>query len=227
MVFSRRLLYFPLLPVLIHNSPVPMSYFVKFLGVIIDMKLNFKLHINKIQNKLSSACGILYQIRNKIPLFAAKLIYLTIALPYLNYCNIIWSSTSPSNLQRLYVTQKKLIRLVAKSGRIDHTTPLFKRLRLLKLKDLNELNLSLFVFKSINGLIASPINFNVRLAAHYNFRSIDPLMVPFTRSTQTKRFPHIRGASLWNGLPMYIRSSRTIQTFKKKMKDMFINSYRD
>ena len=226
MVFTRRLLYFPQLPVIIHAKPIPMSYSVEFLGVMVDMKLNFRLHIDHIQNKLSKSCGILYQIRSRIPLYAAKLIYLTIALPYLNYCNIVWSSCPPSCLQRLNTTQKKLIRLVTKSGRLDHTTPLFHQLRLLKLNELNELNLSLFVYKSINNLISSPINFTQRLAAPYNLRNVQHLTVPFTRSSQTKRFPHVRGASLWNELPIHVRSARTIQTFKKNLKNKHIDAYR-
>ena len=152
MVFCRRVIYFPLSPVLLNANPIPMSYVVKFLGLMIDFKLNFKSHIHKIQNSLSKACGILYQIRKRIPLQAAKLIYMAIALPYLNYCNTVWSSCSPSNLQRLITTQKKLIRLIAKSRRLDHTTPLFHQLNLLKLLDLNQLNTLLFVFKSRIGI---------------------------------------------------------------------------
>ena len=190
------------------------------------MKLNFRKHINHIQNKLSKACGILYQIRSKIPLYAAKLIYLTIALPYLNYCNIVWSSCPPSFLQRLISTQKKLIRLITKSGRFDHTTPLFHQLRLLKVKELNNLNISLFLFKSLNHLINSPINFTERLAVPYNLRNVNHLDIPFTRSAQTKRFPHVRGADLWNKLPNQIRSARTVQTFKKNLKNKYIETYR-
>ena len=226
MVFCRRIMYFPQLPVMINSSPIPMSFSFKFLGVVIDMKLNFKMHINRIQSKLSKSCGILYQIRNKIPLYAAKLIYLTLALPYLNYCNIVWSTCPPSYLQRLITTQKKLIRLIAKSARLDHTSPLFHQLHLLKLNDLNATNLSIFVFKSINNLISSPIQFTERVAAPYNLRNVEHIAVPFTRSSQTKRFPHVRGANLWNELPIQLRSARTLQTFKKNLKNKYINTYR-
>ena len=202
-----------------------MSHVVKFLGVMVDFKLNFKSHIQKVQKHLSSACGILYQIRKKIPLQAAKLIYFTIALPYLNYCNTVWSSCSPSNLQQLFTTQKKLIRLVTKSSRLEHTTPLFRQLNLLKLSNLNELNTALFVFKSLNGVIYSPIEFTERLAPQYNLRDTEHLTVPFTRSSQTKRFIHIRGANLWNNLPIQIRMSRTVNTFKNNLKKYFLSSY--
>ena len=38
----------------------------KFLGVLIDYRLNWKSHIQYITNKISKTCGILYQIRETL-----------------------------------------------------------------------------------------------------------------------------------------------------------------
>ena len=225
MIFSRKNIYFPLPPILIDNTAIPYSYIVKFLGILIDFKLTWKEHIRKVQSKISSACGILYTIRSKISIPIAKLIYQSIALPYLNYCNIVWSSASASCFQSITTTQKKLIRIIMVKKRFEHTTPLFSCLKLLKFADICYVNSAMFVFKSYNNFISSPIQFESRIQGPYNIRNREPLTVPFVRSKQSQRFIHVRCSELWNNLPVYIRTVRTIITFKRKIKERIYNAY--
>ena len=225
MVFSRRLLYFPLSPVIFQEIPLSYNYSFKYLGLHIDFKLNWREHINKIQTKLSRACGILYHIRNKLTRSISRTIYLSLAYPYLSYCNSLWASCSPSILQPLFITQKRIIRLILKKNRFHASSPLFIKLRLLKLFDINNFCTAMFVYKSILNLIPSPIEFTLRQVQNYNLRNVAPLVVPFARSSQMKRFLHIRGATLWNSLPFAIRNSLTIFAFKRKLKDFYIIQY--
>ena len=225
MLFCRNLVYFPMSPVILNGIEIGFSYTLKFLGLQVDFKLNWKTHIFKVRNKLSQACGVMYQLRNKLTPTIARMIYMTLVLPYLNYCNVIWTSCSPSYLQPLVATQKKFIRIMTKSRRLAPTLPLFIRLKILKLKDLNELNTAIFVFKSLYGIIPSPIEYQERILEPYNLRNVNPLVVPFSRSSQTQRFVHSRGATLWNSLPIHLRSARTLLTFKRKLKQSYLDSY--
>ena len=155
----------------------------------------------------------------------ARLIYLSICLPYLQYCNILWSSCTITKLQSINVCQKKLVRLILKKSRMHSASPLFKKLKLLKLCDLNNLNMAVFVFKSINELIPSPVTFVYNAPGPYNLRRNDLLNVPFTRSRQSQRFISVRGAKFWNDLSLDIRSCRTIHTLKKKLKRHYLEQY--
>ena len=201
------------------------SYSVKFLGTILDFKLNWKSHIQKIHCKLSQACGVLYQIRNKLTPTISRIIYLTLILPYLNYCNVVWASCPPSYLQSLTAIQNKIVRMITKSRRTAPTSPLYAQLKILTLTDIIKLSTALFVFKSLNGIIPSPIQFQPRVNGPYILRNLNPLIVPFSRSSQTQRFLHIRGATLWNTLHANVRSARTIASFKRNIKSVFLNSY--
>ena len=225
MVFSRRTIYFPLVPVLLQNSPVPYSFQFKFLGVILDHKLNWKAHINRIQSKLSSLCGILYRLRNRITRSVARILYLPLGYVYISYCNSIWSSCSASLMQSLFVTQKKIVRLIMKTKRNEPSSPLFKKLALLQLKEVNNLNTAIYVYKSINNIIPSPITFEYRTLGPYNLRRREPLMVPFARSKQSQRFLLIRGANLWNALPAHMKEYRTLYSFKQNLKQSYLLSY--
>ena len=225
MLFSRKILYFPMPPLVIDNTPLAYSFTFKFLGLLLDHRLNWKKHINHVRAKLASACGILYTLRNKLSLYVAKLIYYSIAYPYMNYCCIVWCSANISSLQALSTIQRKLIRLICKKDRRSSTSLLFRQLNLLKLNDIFKLNISLLVFKSIHNLIVSPINYSERINVAYNLRTRPQLQVPAHTSAQSERFIHIRGARIWNELPDSIRDSNTVASFKRTLKKNCIDTY--
>ena len=81
------------------------------------------------------------------------------------------------------------------------------------------------MYKVINNLIPSPITFEARVFGPYNLRRAEPLAVPFVRSSQSQRFLHVRGANLWNELPPEIKASRTLFTFKRKLKEYYLHQY--
>ena len=225
MVLCRKILHFPLLPVILNNTPISYSYIFKFLGLYLDFKLNWKRHIYHVTSKLSNINGILYRVRNKLPTTVARLIYTSLAQPHLMYCSTIWSSTYVTNINPLRVVQKKIIRLISKKSRREHTGPLFKNLKILKVDDLFKLNTLLYVYKSFNQLIYSAIDFNLRPEVHYNIRNPRQMNVPNHNSVQSSLFLHVRGATLWNELPQDIRNSRTVISFKNKLKTYYLNSY--
>ena len=105
------------------------------------------------------------------------------------------------------------------------SNPLFKELNLLKLEDISNVCLSVFVFKSLNNMIDNSIQFLVREAGPYNLRNVPPLMVPLVRDRRSELFIPIRGAVLWNSLPASIRSAQSIHNLKKKLKIHYISNY--
>ena len=189
------------------------------------MKLSWSYHLNRIRSKLASACGILFRIRNKMTCHVSRIIYLSLCLPYLQYCNTLWSSCAPSKLQFIFKAQKKIVRFILRKNRQHSSSPLFKRLNLLKLNEINKLNATLLVFKSLNEFITSPIPYVHQNFGPYNLRRRETLFIPFSRSSQSQRFIAIRGARLWNELPLEIRSCRTVHSFKRKLKKHYLTQY--
>ena len=218
MLFCRRIMYYPMPPVIIDDIPLSYSSKFKFLGLIIDNKLNWKHHINHVRAKLSSACGIFYKLRNKLSSFIAKLLYYSIAYPYINYGCIVWCSAYNTSLESLCTIQRKLIRLMCKRDRRANTSILFHEMKLLKIHDVFKLNTLLFVFKSVNNIIDSPIVFTERQLGAYNLRTRPQLLVPNYTSMQSERFIHVRGVRVWNELQESVRNSLTIYSFKYEFK---------
>ena len=78
----------------------------RFLGVVIDTNLNFKLHITQILDKISKHAGILYKIKDCLPNSARLTYYNSFVLPYLSYNIVHWGNTNSVHLNSLKITQK-------------------------------------------------------------------------------------------------------------------------
>ena len=74
------------------------------------------------------------------------MLYYSLIYPYFYYCNIVWASTYKTNLSRLVILQKRIIRIINKSHFNAHTDPIFKGLGILKFNDIYLLQLGQFVF---------------------------------------------------------------------------------
>lgn len=96
-----------LLNVYINGVKIEQVSHVKFLGVLVDEKLSWKHHISSLSSILSRNIGILSRVRYKLPVEAMVLLYNTLILPYLNYCNIVWGGANKSNLDQLIKLQKR------------------------------------------------------------------------------------------------------------------------
>ena len=102
-----------------------------FLGVVLDENLNWRSHVAHVANKISKSIGIIRKSRFYLKNESLRILYFTMIYPYLQYCNLVWASTYPSNLSRLVILQKRVIRIINKSDFNAHTSRIFKALHLL------------------------------------------------------------------------------------------------
>ena len=225
MIFSRKTLMNPLPPVIFDSKPIPYSFCVKFLGIRLDAKLNWKEHITFVRSKISSACNVLNHIRTKLTNSVARCLYYTLAYPHLTYGNLLWSSACRTHLTPIISAQNRIVKIVAKQGLVADTLSLHKTLNLLTFVDICSFNLALFVFKALHHYIDSPIEFLVRNAPVCNLRNPSMLEVPNFRSNQSQRFIPYRGSSFWNTLPIQLKESPSIFSLKRKLKLYFISQY--
>ena len=73
------------------------------------------------------------------------LIYNSLVLPYLTYCNLVWACSSAYKLSSVVVLQKRAVRNIAKVDYRAHTSPLFKKLYSLKVIDMRCFQTALFL----------------------------------------------------------------------------------
>ena len=133
---------------------------VRINGLSIDRvyntKLNWKEHITMIQSKISKTTAIIYKASHVLAERALYILYCSLALPYMTYCAEIWRNTCRTNVLPVFLKQKRLLRIVCRCKRLDHTTPLFYKMHALKLFDLIKLKTAVVMFKACNTML--PVN---------------------------------------------------------------------
>ena len=110
----------------------PQTHSVKYLGINIDE--NWKQQISDTAIQLNKVNGILSKLRHFIDRKTLKSIYHAIFEPHLYYSSLVWAQNSNS-IKRLFVLQKKFLRIIYLLNYNAHTSPLFRDFNILKLPD--------------------------------------------------------------------------------------------
>ena len=69
----------------LHHTKLFESSKIKYLGIIIDNKLNWKGHIAELSKKLSRAVGLIYKIRHMCPTAVLRSLYFSLFHSHLSY----------------------------------------------------------------------------------------------------------------------------------------------
>ena len=113
MMFHRtRIKHIRNFKIYICNNAIDRLINTKFLGDIIDSKLNWTAHILYIKNKISKSIGIIYKIRHYLDKRNLRNMYFTFIYPYLIYCIGIWGNTYETYLNPLIKIQKISIQTI-------------------------------------------------------------------------------------------------------------------
>lgn len=101
----------------IDKNKLAWSRNVKYLGVVLDRRLNFSDHVNSIVQKSISKLITLYPILNRnsyVNVESKLLLYKAIVRPNITYACPVWSYISRSTFDRLQILQNKFLRLIGK-----------------------------------------------------------------------------------------------------------------
>ena len=198
----------------------------KFLGVIIDDRLNWSNHISSIKTKIAKGIGIIYKAKKLLNENTLVTLYYSFVYPYLYYGIIAWGKTTSNFLNSLVILQKRVIRIISSATRLAHTEPLFRRLRLLKLEDIYILNVMLFMFQIRRGYISlfqDLFTLNSEIHDH-NTRQSAFFHLPIPRLEIRKRSIYYQGPIVWNGLVNEFETLVHLNTFKRNVKRFLIEN---
>ena len=95
--------------IVIENNVLGLVDNTKFLRVYIDQHLVWKTHVDFITAKISKCVGLLYKAKYYLPSKSFLTLCYALVCPYLTYCNLIWASPYVTNLQRIYLLQKRAV----------------------------------------------------------------------------------------------------------------------
>ena len=205
---------------------------VKYLGIILDSKLSWKIHIDELCKKLGRTVGMLYKIRHQCNKKVLRSLYFSLFESYLSYGLPVWGSANQALIEKLFILQKKAIRAITFSEYDAHTSPLFKDLGILKIRDLFQYQISCIMWDfDHNDLPKSLLSMFKKSSDTHNyatrFASADKLDVGRVNTKYGDRSFKIIGASKLNELKTteIYKNANSRNTFLRSLKFGILETY--
>ena len=208
----------------INNLSLHEVFEFKFLGIYIDSKLKWKEHIDMVKSRISLYTGILYRLRHYLNVKCLLQVYFTLIYPHLLYCSSLWGGAYKTFIDSLFISQKKLLRVMFFKNRYDHTISIFRDFKLLKLPDIILLQTNLFVHKSIHSL---PLDLGFRAIPYNVTRRPHDLRIPLCRTSHAQQSILSRGTKSWNNLPEHFITDENLKSFKRNLIKSMLDKYNE
>ena len=199
-----------------------------------DDRLTWKHHIYELRKKINKSVGIIYQMKNLCPLPVLLSLYYSLVHSHLNYGICVWGNAAAHELDKIFLAQKKVIRIISNADYSAHTSPLFAKLGILKLEDIFKFQIANLMWDCDNGSL--PQCFSRYFSKVKNLHSYptrmatsDKLSLNLAVNTKThgETMFKFKGSRLWNNikdLPFYHANIKKF-TFKKKYKAYLTGHY--
>uniref|UniRef100_A0AAY4DRN7 Reverse transcriptase domain-containing protein n=1 Tax=Denticeps clupeoides TaxID=299321 RepID=A0AAY4DRN7_9TELE len=195
---------------------------VKDLGIIIDAGLSFSSHVDNVTRIAFFHLRNIAKIRNIISMHDAEKLVHAFITSRLDYCNALLSGCSSRCMSKLQLVQNAAARVLTRTRKFDHITPVLQSLHWLPIKFRIDYKILLLTYKALNGLAPQYMS---ELLVPYEpprpLRSMGAgsILVPKVQKvTAGSRSFSYRAPQLWNSLPVSVRDSDTVSVFKSNLK---------
>lgn len=186
----------------------------KYLGVVIDKDLSWKIHIDNLLHQVR--CGIrqFYFLRNICNIDLLRSLYFALIHSKLQYGIHCWGGTFQNLTQKIRIVQNHFIRIILFKNKMESSFPLYTSLKVLPIQHL-------FVFKVLQIFFIRSGNNGTELIQHkYTTRSKAANLIkkPKINKTIMARSFVFLGPKIFNDLPNEMKNAKSILVFKKQLK---------
>ena len=194
---------------------------VTLLGIIIDSKLNFTRHIEKMLKKGNQKLHALARISKYVNRKQMKLIMETFIKSQFNYCPLLWMFHSRYLNNRINKLHERALRLVYKDDTLDFQELLDLHNDVtLHQKNLQRLAIEMYKVKhKIAPVLFQKLFKKKEISHHLSHQAtwLLPRVNTVNFGTETIRY---RGPVIWESLPDEVKQLPTLQSFKRQIKKL-------
>jgi hypothetical protein len=196
----------------------------KYLGLIIDQKLNWSDHIEYVKNKISPIIGILYRGKQIIQTNMRKSIYFSFIHSHLVYVCALWGNANLNVINQLQILQNRALKIIFNKPFLYSTINLYKETQILNVDKIYFKEIVLLMYKIENNLIKCNIQLQTNSDIHMHFtrnaRNIHLLQVHSKTGQQS--IIH-RGTIFYNSLNLEMKM-QDLKTFNTMVKNLLLET---
>ena len=194
----------------VDNQQIKVVSSVKLLGLQLDDKLNFNLHISHICKSATNQLNALIRLKKFMNFEEKKILINSYVMANFNYCLLIWMLSNASSLKKIENLQKRALSFLCNDYEISYEELLLKSsTSLMNVKTINKLNpdfmRDLFKLRFTNRPVREKYKMNM-------------IIPEFNQVSYGKKSLRTFGPKLWNSLPYHIKSSENLESFKRTIK---------
>ena len=192
----------------------------KYLGLMIDDHLRFNKHIQDMNRIVSHKLFMFSKIRYYIAEKEAILLFKTMILPIIEYCDIIYEGSSAKNLSKIHKLFKQGLRICVRNRFpiVNDKNELQKLCKICNLSIRRKIHLRNSMYKQQTNIeLINRRNIRTRLHDAIVFRLYKP------NNEKSRQNVLYRDALEWNKLNKELRLLATYNSFKNNQK-MFMST---
>ena len=225
LLYTRSTVDVNVYSLVLNNNVIERKTFVKFLGVIIDDKINWKEHVNSLCTKLSHDVAMLIVAKYCFPKSCLLTLYFAFFYAHLCYALPLWCCTGTTILETLYRLQKCAIKIIVGANpnvHMDNMVTVAQTCNILLLNDLVKYLMCVFMFNVFHNNFPPNVlvsfkkisSSSVIITRQYNYN----FAVQNSRLNIRHKFITNSGVTLWNSLPTSVKCITNIKNFKYSIR---------
>ena len=212
--------------VVVHSSPT-----VRDLGVLFDSCMSMKPHISNLCKLASFALWRISKIRHLLDQDSTEKLVHAFVTSRLDYCNSLLYGLPCNLLNKIQLIQNSAARVVSRTKKSDHITPVLSRLHWLPLQKRIEFKILCIVYKILHDM--APVYLQELLTIRSSGRALRSsvhgsyiLHQPISDTAfYGDRAFSVCAPRLWNRLPFLLRSCSSFSSFKANLKTHLFKEY--
>ena len=145
----------------------------------------------------------------------------------IDYCNSLLFAAPVGVIDKLQRAQNNVARVICQQRQRVNARPLLKSLHWLPIQERIRYKVALITYKALSTSVPSYLNELLQCQeTTRSLRSTDAprLFVPRTRTETAKRAFSVAAPNVWNSLPIDIRNTDCLSTFRNKLKTHFFTA---
>lgn len=207
-----------------NKMPIESVSSFKYLGFILDYRLNFNEHVNKLICKLSSIAGVFRRVGKFIHHKLKRLLFFAFFHSNLIYAIPLWGNVNKSKRQAVQVIQNRAIKNLYQLEYRSHTFDIHKSNKLLPVDEIFNLKTIINTYNIVNKTTHTNSSFIQNNNVHsYNTRKVNSLHIGGALSNSLKSI----SCKLFNNVEdslKLLNKSRFNSVLKKSIEKSYFDS---
>lgn len=195
----------------LNGEVIPLQDEVKNLGLILDKNLNFEKSTQSILCRVYSSLRRLWPIHSIADSLIRRKIVMALCLPHFIYADVVRYRLGYEQMRRLELGFNACTRYVHKLKRFEHISDYSNSLLGCSFKQYLDLRALLFIYNVIKGPTPDYLKGKISFVGSSRTRHLRSRL---PRTSQMSSSIFVQGIRLWNSMPLGMRNSGSVVSFK-------------